>query len=127
MDVINVCHNVTLWSPDGRGREEYQPGDLLVVVFETTRELTGVGDLTPIEWCEWAWRLFDGYDKENMPVTKAYFAAENRALSMGDVVIVDNAPYACTSFGWKMIDRDSLALIDRTQPGTNPDWRVTTA
>ena len=129
---VKVCHNTTVWNADGIGRDrigtDYQPGDLLVVVCETTTAHEGLGDLTPTEVCEWIFRLFnmdpDMMDQHSRKVAEAYHKAGNRSLSVGDVVIVDEVPFACGACNWQPVDSADVVIIERTLAGTNPDWRV---
>jgi hypothetical protein len=40
--------------------------------------------------------------------TKTYRAQRNRSLSTGDVVIVGETAFSVESFGWKVVDTDTL-------------------
>lgn len=55
-----------------------------------------------LEWC------FEEFNVGGTDYAHEYRARGNRSLSVGDVVVVGEAAYACENVGWKRITTDEL-------------------
>ena len=42
-------------------------------------------------------------------IVKIYRALQYRSVSVGDVVVVDGAPFACEAFGWRPLAAEAVA------------------
>jgi hypothetical protein len=83
--------------------DPYEPGHAVEKVFEFEAELPT--DLDPdgarVEVAERAFAAFNGQpDPEWFEHTQAYYAQENRSLSVGDLVVVGDVVLAVDRFGF---------------------------
>lgn len=120
---------VTIWHDVERDFQDrplgmldgYSPGHKVVAVFRYD-EPDGTD---PHEVANRAYHLFNVGDDPDYGVPDvravAYRAAENRSLSKGDIVQVDELWLACARSGWDRVEPPADALrVSTTHYGTTP-------
>jgi hypothetical protein len=102
--------DVKVYLKDGDERlfMPYQPGDTVRLAIEYR---DNADDPTDMVVCERAFRWFNVGENHN-PVVRRYRAAENRSLSVGDVVVVDGRAYGVGRFGWDTLEKFTPTTIE---------------
>lgn len=83
-------------------------------------------DLDDLYIAEMAFDRFNIGDPDSDPVVAEYRRAGNRSLSVGDVVLIDEAPWFCGSIGWDLLDDFHLdearneTVLDRVRSELGP-------
>lgn len=94
----------------------YECGDELMEVFLTSGE---VGN-DPIETCEEMFRVFNVGDDPTFgrvdPRAEQYRGQGLRSLSVGDVIAIGEAYFACTPTGFEPITSPTVVLADQASP-----------
>lgn len=113
MTTVTIYHNI---ATDEVGRplgmlDGYTAGQPLVPVARYTAEGEPYTLLSA---------AFDTFNVGETGIAANYRSAGNRSLSVGDVVQVEDAWYACASYGWDVIDAPQWLAIGATTHGTKP-------
>jgi hypothetical protein len=103
---VTVCHRT-----DQQFRA-YEPGDPITAVYDYEHP-TGPNFTThdARQVAEQAFRMFNGQPTTSWERDHAdrYYAAQNRSLSVGDLVVIGEIALACEPAGWAFVTIPSQA------------------
>ncbi|MFI7644035.1 hypothetical protein [Nonomuraea sp. NPDC049400] len=116
--VATPTTTVTIWhNTSDSAFLGWQPSDQMIKVF--VYRIPAAQALAPEHALEEAFAIFNEGRHDRR--ARAYWRARNRSLSVGDIVVVADMPFACEPTGWSPLNGTITASSQEVR-GSRP-WR----